>query len=226
MGNTVLVVEHDADMILACDHIVDMGPGAGTQGGEIVFQGTPGEILQSDDSLTGRYLSGKESIALPSKRRSLTGRYIFLEGASENNLKNIDIKIPVGVFTAVTGVSGSGKSTMIIETLYKVLARRLNQHHGSMGKIKRVVDLGDIERVIMINQQPIGRTPRSNPITYTGVFSFIRDLFANLPEARVRGYKPGRFSFNVKGGRCEACEGNGLIKIEMHFLPDVHPRLF
>jgi len=222
MGNTVLVVEHDADMILACDHIVDMGPGAGTQGGEIVFQGTPAEILQSDDSLTGRYLSGKESIALPSKRRSLTGRYIILEGASENNLKNIDIKIPVGVFTAVTGVSGSGKSTMIIETLYKVLARRLNQHHGSMGKIKRVADLGDIERVIMINQQPIGRTPRSNPITYTGIFSFIRDLFANLPEARVRGYKPGRFSFNVKGGRCEACEGNGLIKIEMHFLPDVY----
>jgi excinuclease ABC subunit A len=222
MGNTVLVVEHDADMILACDHIVDMGPGAGTQGGEIVFQGTPGEILQSDDSLTGRYLSGKESIALPSKRRSLTGRYIILEGASENNLKNIDIKIPVGVFTAVTGVSGSGKSTMIIETLYKVLARRLNQHHGSMGKIKKVVDLGDIERVIMINQQPIGRTPRSNPITYTGIFSFIRELFANLLEARVRGYKPGRFSFNVKGGRCEACEGNGLIKIEMHFLPDVY----
>ena len=222
MGNTVLVVEHDADMIRACDHIVDMGPGAGTQGGEIVFQGTPEEILQSDDSLTGRYLSGKESIALPSKRRSLTGRYIILEGASENNLKNIDIKIPVGVFTAVTGVSGSGKSTMIIETLYKVLARRLNQHHGSMGKIKRVVDLGDIERVIMINQQPIGRTPRSNPITYTGIFSFIRELFANLPEARVRGFKPGRFSFNVKGGRCEACEGNGLIKIEMHFLPDVY----
>jgi excinuclease ABC subunit A len=222
MGNTVLVVEHDADMILACDHIVDMGPGAGTQGGEIVFQGTPGGILQNDDSLTGRYLSGKESIALPSKRRSLPGRYIILEGASENNLKNIDIKIPVGVFTAVTGVSGSGKSTMIIETLYKVLARRLNQHHGSMGKIKRVVDLGDIERVIMINQQPIGRTPRSNPITYTGIFSFIRELFANLPEARVRGYKPGRFSFNVKGGRCEACEGNGLIKIEMHFLPDVY----
>jgi excinuclease ABC subunit A len=222
MGNTVLVVEHDADMILACDHIVDMGPGAGTQGGEIVFEGTPAEILQSDESLTGRYLSGKESIALPSKRRSLTGRYIILEGASENNLKNIDIKIPVGVFTAVTGVSGSGKSTMIIETLYKVLARRLNQHHGSMGKIKKVVDLGDIERVIMINQQPIGRTPRSNPITYTGIFSFIRELFANLPEARVRGYKPGRFSFNVKGGRCEACEGNGLIKIEMHFLPDVY----
>jgi excinuclease ABC subunit A len=222
MGNTVLVVEHDADMMLACDYIVDIGPGAGTLGGEIVFQGTPGEILQSDVSLTGRYLSGKESIALPSKRRSLPKRHIILEGASENNLKNIDIKIPVGVFTAVTGVSGSGKSTMIIETLYKVMARRLNQHTGSMGKIKKVVDLGDIERVIMINQHPIGRTPRSNPVTYTGIFSFIRDLFTDLPESRMRGYKPGRFSFNVKGGRCEACEGNGLIKIEMHFLPDVY----
>ncbi len=222
MGNTVLVVEHDADMIMACDHIVDIGPGAGTQGGEIVFQGTPEEILQSDNSLTGRYLSGKESIALPLKRRPITGRHILLEGASENNLKNIDIKIPVGVFTTVTGVSGSGKSTMVIETLYKVMARRLNQYNGSMGRIKKVVDLGDIERVIMINQHPIGRTPRSNPVTYTGIFSFIRDLFTNLPESRMRGYKPGRFSFNVKGGRCEACEGNGLIKIEMHFLPDVY----
>ena len=222
MGNTVLVVEHDADMIMACDHIVDIGPGAGTEGGEIIFQGTPAQILDSETSLTGRYLSKKESINLPSEKRPLTGRHIILEGASENNLKNIDIKIPVGVFTAVTGVSGSGKSTMVIETLYKVLARRLNQYNGSMGKIKRVVDLGGIERVIMINQHPIGRTPRSNPATYTGVFSFIRDLFANLPESRIRGYKPGRFSFNVKGGRCEACEGNGLIKIEMHFLPDVY----
>jgi len=222
MGNTVLVVEHDEDMIMACDHIVDIGPGAGTQGGEIVFQGTPEEILQSETSLTGRYLSGRESIPLPGKRRPLTGRHIVLEGASENNLKNIDIKIPVGVFTAVTGVSGSGKSTMVIETLYKIMARRLNQYNGSMGKIKKVVDLGDIERVIMINQHPIGRTPRSNPVTYTGIFSFIRDLFTNLPESRMRGYKPGRFSFNVKGGRCEACEGNGLIKIEMHFLPDVY----
>jgi len=222
MGNTVLVVEHDADMMLASDYIVDMGPGAGLQGGEIVFQGTPREMLQDKDSLTGRYLSGEATIALPAMRRPISGRYIILEGASENNLKNIDIKIPVGVFTAVTGVSGSGKSTVVIETLYQVLARRLNQHNGAMGKIRKVVDLGGIERVIMINQQPIGRTPRSNPVTYTGIFSFIRDLFANLPESRVRGFKPGRFSFNVKGGRCEACEGNGLIRIEMHFLPDVY----
>ncbi|MEN6622806.1 MAG: excinuclease ABC subunit UvrA, partial [Smithella sp.] len=222
MGNTVLVVEHDADMMLASDYIVDLGPGAGAQGGDIVFQGTPQEILQDKDSLTGKYLSGITKIALPEKRRPITGRHIILEGASENNLKNIDIKIPVGVLTAVTGVSGSGKSSMIIETLYKVLARRLNQRTGSMGKIRKVVDLGGIERIIMINQQPIGRTPRSNPVTYTGIFSFIRDLFANLPDARVRGFKPGRFSFNVKGGRCEACEGNGLIRIEMHFLPDVY----
>ncbi len=222
MGNTVLVVEHDADMMLACDQIIDMGPGAGEQGGEMIFQGTPAEVLVSETSLTGKYLSGKESIAGPAQKRPTKGRQIILEGASQNNLKNIDIKIPIGVLTAVTGVSGSGKSTMIIETLYKVLARRLNQHSGSMGKIRRVKDLGDIERVIMINQQPIGRTPRSNPVTYTGIFSFIRDLFTGLPEARMRGYKPGRFSFNVKGGRCEACEGNGLIKIEMHFLPDVY----
>jgi len=222
MGNTVLVVEHDADMMFKCDHIVDMGPGAGAHGGHVVFQGTPEEIIKDNKSLTGRFLSGKDSIAMPAKRRSIAGRHIVLEGASENNLKNIDIKIPVGVFTAITGVSGSGKSTMIIETLYKVMARRLNQQEGSMGKIRKVVDLGGIERVIMINQQPIGRTPRSNPVTYTGIFSFIRELFANLPEARVRGYKPGRFSFNVKGGRCEACEGNGLNKIEMHFLPDVY----
>ncbi len=222
MGNTVLVVEHDADMILACDHIVDIGPGAGTEGGELVFQGTPAEIIHDEKSLTGRYLSGKDVIERPSKKRAMKGRFIIIEGACENNLKNIDIKIPVGLFTAVTGVSGSGKSSMVIETLYKVMARRLNQYSGSMGKIKKIVDLGDIERVIMINQHPIGRTPRSNPATYTGVFSIIRDLFTNLPESRMRGYKPGRFSFNVKGGRCEACEGNGLIKIEMHFLPDVY----
>jgi excinuclease ABC subunit A len=222
MGNTVLVVEHDADMMMASDGIVDMGPGAGLEGGEVVFQGSPAEILTSTSSLTGRYLSGRLSIPVPEKRRALPGRFIVLEGATENNLKGIDIRIPVGVLTCVTGVSGSGKSTLVLETLYRVLARRLYRYKGKVGKIRNVRDLGGIERVIVMNQQPIGRTPRSNPITYTGAFTFIRDLFAQLPEARIRGYKPGRFSFNVKGGRCESCEGNGLIKIEMHFLPDVY----
>ncbi len=222
MGNTVLVVEHDHDMMMESDQIIDIGPGAGILGGKIVFQGTPEEICRHDESLTGMYLSGRKSIAVPLKRRLQTGRFIVLEGASEHNLKNIDIKIPVGLFTAVTGVSGSGKSTMVVETLYKILARRLNQERTGGGKISRISDLGNIERVILMNQQPIGRTPRSNPVTYTGIFSYIRDLFAGLPESRLRGYKAGRFSFNVKGGRCEACEGNGLIKIEMHFLPDVY----
>jgi excinuclease ABC subunit A len=222
MGNTVLVVEHDRDMMVASDQIIDMGPGAGLQGGDVVFQGTPEEILNSPDSLTGLYLSGKKSIAIPVKRRPAGEKRILIEGAHENNLKDVDISIPIGLFTAVTGVSGSGKSSMIIETLYKVLARRLTGERGGTVKIRRITDLGGIERVILINQQPIGRTPRSNPVTYTGVFSHIRDLFVRLPESRVRGYKPGRFSFNVKGGRCEACEGNGLIKIEMHFLPDVY----
>jgi excinuclease ABC subunit A len=222
MGNTVLVVEHDADMMMASDGIVDMGPGAGLEGGEVVFQGSPAEILESETSLTGRYLSGRLGIPVPGKRRALPGRFIVLEGATENNLKGIDIRIPVGVLTCVTGVSGSGKSTLVLETLYRVLARRLYRYKGKVGKIRNVRDLGGIERVIVMNQQPIGRTPRSNPITYTGAFTFIRDLFSQLPEARIRGYKPGRFSFNVKGGRCESCEGNGLIKIEMHFLPDVY----
>jgi len=222
LGNTVLVVEHDADMMLSCDQIVDMGSGAGQDGGEVVFQGTPEEVLRSETSLTGGYLSGRLSIPMPARRRKSTGRFIVIEGACEHNLKEIDIRVPVGLFTAVTGVSGSGKSTMVIETLSRVVSRKLGNHRGGFGKIKRVADLGGIERVIMMNQQPIGRTPRSNPVTYTGVFAHIRDLFTNLPEARMRGYKPGRFSFNVKGGRCEACEGNGLIRIEMHFLPDVY----
>jgi len=222
MGNTVLVVEHDADMMMASDGIVDMGPGAGREGGEVVFQGTPAEILESRTSLTGRYLSGRLKIPVPEKRRVLTDRFIVLEGATENNLKDIEIRIPVGVLTCVTGVSGSGKSTLVLETLYRVLARRLYRYKGKVGRIRNVRDLGGIERVIVMNQQPIGRTPRSNPITYTGAFTMIRDLFAQLPESRTRGYRPGRFSFNVKGGRCESCEGNGLIKIEMHFLPDVY----
>ena len=222
MGNTVLVVEHDADMMMASDGIIDMGPGAGLEGGHVVFQGTPSEILASETSLTGRYLSGRLGIPVPEKRRVPAGRFIILEGATENNLQGIDIRIPVGVLTCVTGVSGSGKSTLVLETLYRVLARRLYRYKGKVGKIRNVRDLGGIERVIVMNQQPIGRTPRSNPITYTGAFTFIRDLFAQLPESRTRGYKPGRFSFNVKGGRCESCEGNGLIKIEMHFLPDVY----
>jgi excinuclease ABC subunit A len=230
MGNTVLVVEHDADMMLKSDYIIDMGPGAGLQGGEVIFQGTPAEICQDKNSLTGGYLSGRLSIPMPPRRRQAT-RFIVLEGAHEHNLKDIDIRIPVGIFTAVTGVSGSGKSTMVIETLYGAMARQFSRGDacvaptpwsGNPVKIKRIVDLGDVERTIMINQQPIGRTPRSNPSTYTGIFTPIRDLFAGLPEARIRGYKPGRFSFNVKGGRCESCEGNGLIKIEMHFLPDVY----
>ncbi|MDD5474900.1 MAG: excinuclease ABC subunit UvrA [Syntrophales bacterium] len=222
MGNTILVVEHDAAVMNASDHIIDMGPGAGLEGGYIVFQGTPEEAMSSRESLTGRYLSGELSIPVPQGRRPLPDQFIRIEGASENNLKNIEIRIPRGLFTCVTGVSGSGKSTMVIETLYKVLRNRLNRSRGKAGKIIRLADTGGIERTIMMDQQPIGRTPRSNPATYTGVFTMIRDLFSRLPESNIRGYKPGRFSFNVKGGRCEACQGDGLTRIEMHFLPDVH----
>jgi len=188
----------------------------------VVFQGTPEEICRDERSLTGQYLSGRRVIPVPARRRRPTGRWIVLEDAYEHNLKHIDVRIPTGLLTAVTGVSGSGKSTMVVDTLYRAVAWRIYRHKGGVGKLGRVVDLGGIERVVLMNQQPIGRTPRSNPATYTGVFTPIRDLFAHLPEAKVRGYQAGRFSFNVKGGRCEACEGNGMIAIEMHFLPDVY----
>lgn len=222
MGNTVLVVEHDSQIMKCSDDIIDVGPGAGLDGGNIVFHGTPEEICKSDISLTGKYLSGRLSIPIPKSRRSLSGKFIIIEGASENNLKVIDINIPAHAFTCVTGVSGSGKSTMVIETLYKTLRRRLNRYRGKSGRIKQIRDFGGIERVITMDQQPIGRTPRSNPATYTGVLTYVRDLFSQLPESKMRGYKPGRFSFNVKGGRCETCEGEGVKKIEMHFLPDVY----
>jgi len=222
MGNTVLVVEHDAQIMNCSDDIIDVGPGAGLNGGEIVFHGTPEEIRESDTSLTGKYLSGRLTIPVPENRRPPSGRFIIIEGASENNLRDIDIRIPADVFTCVTGVSGSGKSTMVIETVYKALRRRLNRYRGKSGRIKQIRDFGGIERVITMDQQPIGRTPRSNPATYTGVLTHVRDLFSQLPDSRMRGYKPGRFSFNVKGGRCEACQGEGVKKIEMHFLPDVY----
>ena len=221
LGNTVLVVEHDEETILAADHVIDMGPGAGVHGGEVVAQGTPQQILADAASLTGRYLSGELSIPVPAQRR--TGeRFLTIHGARENNLRGIEVAIPLGVMTCVTGVSGSGKSTLVIDTLYKALAQRLYRAKEKAGKVTAIEGLEHLDKVIDIDQSPIGRTPRSNPATYTGVFTDIRDLFAQLPEAKIRGYKPGRFSFNVKGGRCEACQGDGIIKIEMHFLPDVY----
>jgi excinuclease ABC subunit A len=223
MGNSVLVVEHDEEAILAADHVVDMGPGAGVHGGEVVAQGTPEEIMANPASLTGQYLTGFKQIPLPKERRKpQKGRKITVKGARANNLKNITVDIPLGLFTCVTGVSGGGKSTFLIETLYRAVARKLNGAREIPGEHKAIEGLEHLDKVIDIDQSPIGRTPRSNPATYTGAFTPIREWFAELPEAKARGYKPGRFSFNVKGGRCEACQGDGVIKIEMHFLPDIY----
>ncbi|MCC9274132.1 MAG: excinuclease ABC subunit UvrA [Enterococcus aquimarinus] len=222
LGNTLIVVEHDEDTMRAADYLIDIGPGAGHAGGEIVACGTPQEVIDNPDSLTGQYLSGKRVIPVPKERRQGNGQEITITGATENNLKNIDVSFPLGKFIAVTGVSGSGKSTLVNDILKKALAQKLNRNSNKPGKFKRLTGEKQIERLIDIDQSPIGRTPRSNPATYTSVFDDIRDLFAATNEAKVRGYKKGRFSFNVKGGRCEACKGDGILKIEMHFLPDVY----
>ena len=219
--NTLIVVEHDEDTMRAADYIVDIGPGAGSHGGQVVACGTAEEIMQNPDSVTGAYLSGRIQIPVPKERRKPTG-FLTIKGARENNLKNIDVDIPLGVMTCITGVSGSGKSSLTNEILYKHLARDLNRARCIPGEHDDILGLEQLDKVIDIDQSPIGRTPRSNPATYTGVFDMIRDLFAGTPDAKAKGYKKGRFSFNVKGGRCEACSGDGIIKIEMHFLPDVY----
>jgi excinuclease ABC subunit A len=222
VGNTLLVVEHDEDTMYAADHIIDIGPAAGSGGGHVVAQGTVEEIKQTPESITGQYLSGAKYIPIPAVRRQPNGKWLEVVGAMENNLKNITVRLPLGVFTAITGVSGSGKSTLINEILYKGLAAKIYGSRVQPGKHKEIRGLENIDKIIDIDQSPIGRTPRSNPATYTGLFDSIREVFSMTPEAKMRGYKPGRFSFNVKGGRCEACHGDGIIKIEMHFLPDVY----
>jgi excinuclease ABC subunit A len=221
LGNTLIVVEHDEDTMLEADYIVDVGPGAGVHGGYIVAAGTVEEIMANNKSITGEYLSGKREIPVPSKRRPTTKKWLTVKGATENNLKNIDVSIPIGIFTTITGVSGSGKSSFVNQILYKRLAKELNRTKMKPGKHREIEGLQHLDKVIDIDQSPIGRTPRSNPATYTGVFDYIRDIFAATQEAKMRGYKKGRFSFNVKGGRCEACKGDGINKIEMHFLPDI-----
>ena len=222
LGNTVIVVEHDEETIRSADYIIDMGPGPGERGGEVVFTGSPETLVKAEHSLTGQYLSGKRFIPLPTQRRPVAGKYLVLHGANANNLKNIDVKIPVGVFTCVTGVSGSGKSTLIIDTLYCLLAQQLYRLSQRCVSVQGMEGLEHVDKVIHVDQMPIGRTPRSNPATYTGVFQPIRELFAQLPESRMRGFMPGRFSFNVSGGRCETCRGDGVLKVEMQFLPDVY----
>ncbi|WP_147641236.1 excinuclease ABC subunit UvrA [Mammaliicoccus lentus] len=222
MGNTLIVVEHDEDTMKAADYLVDIGPKAGVHGGEIVASGTPEEVMANEDSLTGQYLSGKEKVVVPAKRRKITKRKISVKGATSNNLKNVDVDFPLSVLTCVTGVSGSGKSSLVNEVLYKGLQKQLYNTKTRPGAHKSIKGVNEIEKIIDIDQSPIGRTPRSNPATYTGVFDDIRDVFSQTNEAKVRGYQKGRFSFNVKGGRCEACKGDGIIKIEMHFLPDVY----
>ena len=222
LGNTLIVVEHDEETMYAADHIIDLGPGAGVHGGYIVASGTIDEIKKCNKSVTGQYLSGKKKIEVPDKRRQPNGKSIEIIGARENNLKDINVKIPLGVFTCITGVSGSGKSSLINEILYKRLAVELNRARMKTGDHDGILGLEHLDKVINIDQSPIGRTPRSNPATYTGVFDYIREVYSSTTEAKMRGYKPGRFSFNIRGGRCEACRGDGIIKIEMHFLPDVY----
>jgi excinuclease ABC subunit A len=222
LGNTVIVVEHDEDTIRAADYLIDIGPGAGVHGGRIVAQGSPAEVAKDPESVTGKYLSGAEKIAVPKKRRPNNGKELLIRGAREHNLKNIDVRIPLGQMVVVSGVSGSGKSTVVNDILAKELAHRLHRANSVAGKHDAIEGIEALDKVIVIDQSPIGRTPRSNPATYTGVFTPVRELFASTPEANIRGYKAGRFSFNVKGGRCENCQGDGVIKIEMHFLPDVY----
>ena len=221
LGNTVVVVEHDAETMMAADHLLDMGPGAGTHGGQVIAQGTPNDVMGNLDSLTGQYLRGTQMVSLPRRQRKAKG-LLSIVGAKKHNLKGMTAKIPLGLLTCVTGVSGSGKSTLVLEVLFHSLSQLLYHKKPKIDGCKELLGVDALDKVIDIDQAPIGRTPRSNPATYTGLFSFIRDLYSNLPESRVRGYKPGRYSFNVKGGRCEACQGDGLIKIEMHFLPDVY----
>ena len=222
VGNTLIVVEHDEDTIREADYIVDIGPGAGEHGGEVTFAGTYDEILKDKNSLTGRYLTGQEKIEVPKERRKGNGNFITIKGARENNLKNVNVKVPLGTLTMITGVSGSGKSTLTNEILYKGLNKIINKSKYIPGNHKEILGYENIDKIIDIDQSPIGRTPRSNPATYTGTFDIIRELFSQTQEAKMRGYKPGRFSFNVKGGRCEACSGDGIIKIEMQFLSDVY----